>query len=258
MKKEFLLHLLQRPIAFHRAFVGFSGISGALLLSQLFYWSGKESSQDGWIYKTQAEITEETGMRRPETETARRNLRAAGVLEEKSAGMPRKMHFRIKFDALYQLLEASEEDFAGQGKGPSPNQPQKLAETNKQFESFYAQYPRKINKQEALEIWFTENLDGKHREIMDALRLWMASADWEKDGGRFVPGPQKWLKNEMWASAPAAAPRPAAHSPGLEQIAAMSATEIAAAEQRRTQLQPQIKKLARRLAIAATRDGGVL
>jgi len=258
MKKEFLIHLLQRPVAFHRAFVGFSGICGALLLCQLFYWSGKETSQDGWIYKTQAEITRETGMRRQETETARRNLRAAGVLEEKSAGMPRKMHFRINFDALHQLLQGNKEDFAGQGKGPQTNQTQKVAETCSQFDSFYAQYPRKINRQEAWEIWLAKNLDGKHVEIMEALRLWMASPGWGKDGGRFVPGPQKWLKNEMWAGAPAAAPRPAAHSPGSKQLAAPTPEEIAAAEQRRIQLQPQIKKLARRLAIGATLDGAAL
>jgi hypothetical protein len=37
------------------------GAKGAILVAQLFYWSGKEQSGEGWIYKTQLDLENETG-----------------------------------------------------------------------------------------------------------------------------------------------------------------------------------------------------
>ena len=103
-----LLKLLQgKPIAFRREFVPFGGIAGALLLSQLLYWQGRQARNDGWLWKTQAEIEEETGLTRREQETARKRLKALGILEEKRMGVPAKMHFRINEDALISALQTS-------------------------------------------------------------------------------------------------------------------------------------------------------
>ena len=58
----------------------------------------------GWFYKTQKEIRDETGLTREEQETARRRLISAGVLEEDRRGVPAKLYFRVKADALELLL----------------------------------------------------------------------------------------------------------------------------------------------------------
>lgn len=105
MNKAYLQTVLQRPIAFHRVFVPLGGVTGALFLSQLLYWSDRGSEGNGWIYKTQAEWTDETGLSRREQETARRQLREAGVIEECYKGLPAKLFYRINFDALSDYLE---------------------------------------------------------------------------------------------------------------------------------------------------------
>ena len=104
--QQALLRVVQgRPIAFYSAYAHALGsVTAALLLSQLCYWSDKGHDAEGWIYKTQAELELETGMGRREQETARRVLRGAGVLEEKKAGTPARLYFRVDFEALVDRL----------------------------------------------------------------------------------------------------------------------------------------------------------
>lgn len=97
-----LMQLLDRPIAFQPSFVGLgAGVTGAVLLSQLVYWQNR---MDGWFYKTQAELTTETGLSRYEQEGARKKLVTAGVLEEDRRGVPAKLYFRVNKNRLEALL----------------------------------------------------------------------------------------------------------------------------------------------------------
>jgi hypothetical protein len=69
-----------RVVAYHPSFAAIAGgVTAGLFLAQLFYWHDKGSDPDGWIYKTQAEWEEETGLSRWEQETARRRLRERGL-----------------------------------------------------------------------------------------------------------------------------------------------------------------------------------
>jgi len=93
------------PVAYYRAFAAVGGgVTAGVFLSQLFYWHGKGRDPDGWIYKTQAAWEDETGLSRREQETARRNLRQRGIIEEKLAGIPATLHYRINVDRLAALL----------------------------------------------------------------------------------------------------------------------------------------------------------
>lgn len=96
--------LLDRPIAFHRAYVSFGvGITGALMLSQSVYWSNRTRHEGRWFHKTQEEWQDETGMTRTELETARKRLVAEGLLEIRKAGIPCKTWYRVN---LPKLIEA--------------------------------------------------------------------------------------------------------------------------------------------------------
>jgi len=98
------IDLLDRPIAFQRAFVDLGiGITGALMLSQCVYWA-KRASEGGWFYKSQQDWEEETGMNRREQERARKALKSIGVLEEKRRGVPARMYFRLNEEALEKAL----------------------------------------------------------------------------------------------------------------------------------------------------------
>jgi len=101
--------LLDRPIAFQRAFVSLgAGITGALMLSQAIYWSKRTVNADGWFYKTMEEWASETGMTRSEQESARKKLVNAGVLEEKKKGVPCRLFYRVNMDAIRTNLIAED------------------------------------------------------------------------------------------------------------------------------------------------------
>lgn len=85
----------------------FGGAACGLLLSQFWFWSGTplvRGREGGWFWKPQREITEETGLTRAETETARRRLCALGVLEEERRGIPATLHFRLDRAAVQRRL----------------------------------------------------------------------------------------------------------------------------------------------------------
>ena len=105
-----ILPLLDRPIAFQRSFIRLDiGVTAALFLSQMVYWTNR-SDDDGWVYKTQEEWEEETGLTRYEQEGARKKLRALGVLLENKKGIPARLFYKVDNDALYQQLVSANKD----------------------------------------------------------------------------------------------------------------------------------------------------
>jgi hypothetical protein len=101
--------LSDRPIAFHPELARvLGGINEALLFQQIAYWSDKGSDPE-WIYKTQADIEEETTLARTQQENARRKLRSLGVIEEQKRGVPARLYYRVNWDAIFALLEASQD-----------------------------------------------------------------------------------------------------------------------------------------------------
>lgn len=94
----------EKPIAFnkHYVFLG-AGINGALMLSQLVYWSDK-TKNNGWIYKTSKEWTAETGLTRREQDTAVSKLIKLGFIEKKNFGFPAKSNYRILDKNIHQKL----------------------------------------------------------------------------------------------------------------------------------------------------------
>lgn len=104
MKLSDFLDELGSPISYHAKLCKITGgVTATLLLCQLMYWRGKGRLPDGWIYKAQEELEEETGLTRREQETARKYLKERGLLEECKRGMPRILHYRINLDKLDEL-----------------------------------------------------------------------------------------------------------------------------------------------------------
>ncbi|HCD7327997.1 TPA: replication protein RepO [Klebsiella pneumoniae] len=102
-----ILPLLDRPIAFQRSFIRLDiGVTAALFLSQMTYWTNR-SDDDGWVYKTQEEWEEETGLSRYEQEGARKKLRSIGVLLEKRKGVPARLFYKVDNNVLYHVLVAA-------------------------------------------------------------------------------------------------------------------------------------------------------
>jgi hypothetical protein len=121
-----ILEVLDRPIAFQRAFVRVTGsINAALMLSQAVYWTQRVSLEGGWFYTTQAEWEDETGLTRREQDGARKILLALGVLVEEKRGVPRKIFYQVQVDILRQLCTKAPDCMHHRGmkvgtKAPAP------------------------------------------------------------------------------------------------------------------------------------------
>jgi hypothetical protein len=108
MSQEMLLEIFDAPITFHRCLVPVAGgVTAALLLSQAI-WLNETQAQftQGWFMCSQEQWTQETGLSRWEQETARRELRVAGLIEERLVGMPAKLWFRVCPQAIRRAMEA--------------------------------------------------------------------------------------------------------------------------------------------------------
>jgi len=97
--------LLKRPIAYNPIIAKtFGSVKLGILWSQMYYWSERTNDKDGWIYKTQSEVFEETGLSRKEQETARKIGKKLGVLESRVMGIPPKVNFRVDLDKTIELI----------------------------------------------------------------------------------------------------------------------------------------------------------
>ncbi|MCT8705093.1 DNA replication protein [Glaesserella parasuis] len=111
------LRQLGQPIAYYPQLAKpLGGVTAAILFGQLFFWLDKTSNPLG-VYKTQAELEQETGLSRREQETARKKLVELGILVETHKRLEHRIYFKldlVKFDALM-------DDIREEAKPPLPN-----------------------------------------------------------------------------------------------------------------------------------------
>lgn len=74
-----------------------------------------------------------------------------------------------------------------------------VCDTRNGFDCFWDAYPRKENRNAALTAWKRLNPDNTlQTAILDAIRRQSASDAWNRENGRYVPYPAKWLGYERW------------------------------------------------------------
>lgn len=72
-------------------------------------------------------------------------------------------------------------------------------ELQQSFMSFWNAYPRKAARADAQKAWKKLNPNPDLLvSIMAALKSQSQSADWQKDGGKFIPYPATWLNGRRW------------------------------------------------------------
>lgn len=108
-KVELLKQIFDRPIAYHKIFAKFVGVTGAVMLSQAIYWDKNKETQkrDSWFYKTQEDWEEETGLSRFEQEGARKKFKKYGFLEEKLVGIPAQLWYKVNWFNILNSLEGN-------------------------------------------------------------------------------------------------------------------------------------------------------
>ena len=122
-EKTDLLKILSSPVAYYAVFAKIGGgVTAGVFLSQLVYWTGKGKQADGWVWKSAEDMEDETGLTRNEQETARRNLKARGLIDERLAGVPATLHFRVNLDAIMAAVaQFGEKCQSGLAKSDKPD-----------------------------------------------------------------------------------------------------------------------------------------
>lgn len=71
------------------------------------------------------------------------------------------------------------------------------------FDLFWQNYPKKVAKGDARKAWTqTEHLRPDMDTPLEAIKKQCQSEQWRKDGGKFVPYPATWLRQERWDDEP--------------------------------------------------------
>jgi hypothetical protein len=72
-----------------------------------------------------------------------------------------------------------------------------------EFDLFYAAYPRKEKRPDALKAWQqVAPTKAEQHLILSAIARSRASPQWTKDGGMFIPLPASWLRGRRWEDQP--------------------------------------------------------
>lgn len=78
-----------------------------------------------------------------------------------------------------------------------------LDENDENFMRFWQAYPKKKAKDAALKAWKKLKPNSELLKIiLNALEQQKCSAQWQKDGGQFIPYPATWLNGKRWEDAP--------------------------------------------------------
>lgn len=73
------------------------------------------------------------------------------------------------------------------------------AERLRDFNNFWEAYPKKVDRKKAEEVFLKRRFSGKElEEMLHGLERQKKTGQWTSDGGRFIPNPSTWLKNERW------------------------------------------------------------
>lgn len=69
---------------------------------------------------------------------------------------------------------------------------------DKYFEVFWKEYPRKVGKKYAKQVWDKKIKVEQIFSILEGLEAYKTSFEWLKDGGQFIPHPSTFLNGERW------------------------------------------------------------
>lgn len=84
------------------------------------------------------------------------------------------------------------------------SRPQSGCEEPTGFDTFWAAYPRKVARKDAVRAYRSAARSKSAREaILAGLEAWKRSDQWARSDGRFIPYPATFLRGEHWLTPPA-------------------------------------------------------
>lgn len=82
-------------------------------------------------------------------------------------------------------------------QGPEKNRSSASTErADSRFDDFWTEYPKKVEKKDAIEVWKRKKLDGKADQIIEHIRSRIRMDRAWRDG--FIPSPKRFLRDERY------------------------------------------------------------
>lgn len=79
---------------------------------------------------------------------------------------------------------------------------------DRRFAAFWAAYPKKVGKQDALRAFARLKVgEDQLAAMLAAIEQQRASPQWTKDGGQYIPNPATWLRQGRWEDEPLSPPQ---------------------------------------------------
>ena len=115
-------------------------------------------------------------------------------------------HFSIVTIINYETYQESLFNQPPTIRQPTANQPpQTITKRTKRntytrdFELFYAAYPKKRDPDRAWKAWQSRNGDRPEVSVLlEAIKNQIQSPEWKKENGRFIPYPATWINAGAW------------------------------------------------------------
>ena len=205
---------LGRPVAYFPTLAQIIGVSPCVLMCQLLYWSDKGDDPD-WVYKSQTELTEETGLLPDAQRTARKKLVSLGLLEERYKRIEHRLYFRVNRCALDSMLgiatsRSGESPLGEVGNPHFVNRTETTTETttknivlSEEFDSeIWPLYPEKSGKTRARACYIKARAGGEDKEsIIAGLKRYLEYVSSRRAGGfkdlRYKNG-GTWFHQRCW------------------------------------------------------------
>lgn len=178
-------------------------------------------------------------------EPSRRNPPSRGNLLEETRNSDRGNPLTDNIENIESIDICANQDLhtcAPSQKRKTEREGQKAKE--ELFSTFWAAYPKKRNKARAKQAFFRiKKIDKVFPVMMQALGRQKVSADWQKDGGQYIPLPTTWLNGERWEDVEQVEVQPPASGPVVPTAADLERRE----SERQQQLDENMNELLERM-----------
>lgn len=144
-----------------------------------------EGSEKGWIHhRIEADIE------------SYRHRCARNQINGKSGGRPKKTQ-------SVSDLSTGDNPLGSQKKatGNPTNNHKPITNNQEQlpgFAEFWAAYPKKVAKPDAMKAWKQQKINGEQQDVLAAIVKLKGSEQWKKNGGAFIPNPATFLRQRRW------------------------------------------------------------
>ena len=99
-----------------------------------------------------------------------------------------------------ESISESESEYDNRNPSPRRKEP---AKDDIDFEVFWQAYPRKESKPAAKKAFDKIHPDEElMQKIISSINSWKQSAQWQENGGQFIPYPASWLNQQKWNDQP--------------------------------------------------------